>query len=430
MKKHLRGAAVLAPLLVLACQQILSIDGEVTISGPVDTCGLAVRGGSCQACVASQCCTQASSCAQDPACAGLETCLLGCGTDYGCRSACVFASSPGAGPAIPTMDQCVTSRCGPECGISCGVVGSYTEPDAAQSCQDCISAHDCNVSEACTTSLSCELVAHCAYSCVTPDCQNACVAMDDAGAFTALAYGVGSTCLSPCRVGQYWPCVGNVTWPFATTKSIDVTLTVTDSTTGNPVPGVAIKACTRGDPTCASFLDSRTTVANGQATLTISRSVYPLGFEGYFDLTSSANSIVHYLYFLGYPLTVPHAQISVLTISPTAFAGLQKQAGITVQPSRGTVAVAANDCLLLAAQGVTFTANGIDPQTTLVYFQGGIPNAAATSTDTSGLAFYLNAPAQPITIQATPQPIGRVSSTVSVFAVPGAISFVQALPTP
>jgi hypothetical protein len=429
MKKHLQGVAVAAPLLVLACQQILSIDGAVTIAGPVDACGLSVPEGSCQRCVAASCCAQASSCGQDPSCAKYESCLLGCGGDYACRSSCVLANPIGGAPDVPTFDQCVAATCAEPCGVSCGVVGSYTEPDAAQACQDCISAHVCMPSETCTTNLACELVAHCAYSCVTPDCQAACVAMDDAGTFTSLAFGVGSTCISDCQVGQYWPCVGRVTWPLANTTPIDVTVTVLDSTTRVPIKGVAIKACTRGDAMCSSPVDTKTTDAGGEATLTIPVPGH-LGFEGYFDLTSPA--ILHNLYFLGYPLTAPNGQVSVLAVSQSSFTSLVSVLkGVTIDSvGRGTVAVAASDCLLLGAPGVSFSATGTDGQTTLAYLQGGILSTTATATDASGLAFYLNAPPGQFAIDATPQPIGRVSSRVSVFVEPGAISFVQALPTP
>jgi hypothetical protein len=419
----------LAPALP-CCEQILSIDGTVVVAGPGDACGLAVDAGACQACLAAQCCDQAAACSRDVACASYESCLLACGSDYACRSTCVRSNPIGNTADVPGFDQCLAASCADPCGVSCGVIGSYTAPDAADGCQACINAHVCTASETCTTDITCETQGHCAYACATPDCQSACLA-GDAGLFLSVAYGLASTCLSPCEVGNDWACVGNVTWPLAKQKTIDATVTVQDSAHNAPLAGVQIAACTHGDVPCSSPVASGTTDGKGQAQLVLTSppsAIY--GFQGYLDLTSPTQSLVHYEYFLAFPLSERQAQLGVLSLSPTSLQALVSLAHITLDPSRGQVALSALDCLLIPSSGVTFVAQGTDSQTQEVYYQGGALGTDATSTDGSGLVFFFNVPPGPVHIEATPKALGRVSSRVDVVVQAGAIAYAQALPTP
>jgi hypothetical protein len=420
---------VAAPLLVLACQQLLSIDGTVAVASS-EACGLGVEAGACQACIASQCCEQATACAQAPSCAGYESCLLACGSDYECRATCVQSNVIGSTSEVPTFDQCVASNCADPCGVSCGLTGSYASPDAAQGCQACINAHACTASQACVDDLNCELAGHCAYACRTPDCQQACLAQYDGGAFLTAAYDVGSTCLSACQVGNFWACVGNVSWPFAKQKSIDATLTVLDSTSRKPVEGAVVLACTHGDDPCTAPLANTTTTQQGGAEMKLSTPTGPYGFQGYFDVTSPTQLLVHHQYFLSFPLSEPQAQLQLIALSPAALQTLVSVAHVQLDPTRGIIAVAAEDCLLINSPGVTATAQGIDSKTQRFYYQGGALGANATATDGSGLIFFFNVPPGPVHIDVTPQALGRVSSSVDVIAQPNVLTVVQGLPTP
>jgi hypothetical protein len=423
------GALALA-LALPCCQQILSIDGTVVVAGPGDACGLGVDAGACQACLTAQCCDQAASCARDLSCASYESCLLSCGAEYACRSTCVRSNPIGGAPNVSSFDQCLAGSCADPCGVSCGVAGSYTTPDAADGCQACINAHICTASENCATDTTCEMQGHCAFACATPDCQSACLA-GDAGLFLSAAYGLASTCLAQCQVGNDWACVGNVTWPLAKQKTIDATVTVLDSAQDTPLPGVQVAACNHGDVPCSSPQTTAATDAKGQAHLVLTSppgEIY--GFQGYFDLTSPGQSLVHYLYFLPFPLSEPQAQLQVISLAPSSLQALVSLAHITLDPNRGHVAVSSVDCLLILSSGVTFTAQGTDSQTQQVYYQGGALGTTATSTDQSGLVFFFNVPPGPVHIEATPLVLGRVSSRVDLVVQAGAISFAEALPTP
>lgn len=428
-------------LLVVACQQLLSIDGTVTVASR-EACGLAAPPGSCQSCVAASCCDQAAACASDPGCSSYESCLLACGADYGCRARCVAANRVVAGDTVPKMDQCVVAHCEGVCGVSCGATGSYAEPDAAQACQDCISARSCGNAEACGSNLDCEEIGHCALGCISEDCPLACANAhpDAAAGFNSLIFGVGSECLTVCSVGKYFECLGRVAWPLAKSQNLTVTLSATSSAHPNGTPGLTVKACNTTDVTCSNPLVQGTTDSQGSVKLafpTIGKVAY--GFKGYFDV--SGPGIMPYLIFLSAPLSEEQGALTLFLVAPADFAALtsllQSPAAdggmgpFVAEADRGVVAVSASDCFFNAAPEVVVDATGTDSRTVEAYLEGPVLSGTATMTDRSGLAFFLNAPTgTPIGIKTTPQVVGRQSSSVVVFARAGSISYIHATPTP
>ena len=313
--------------------------------------------------------------------------------------------------------------------MACGITAAPTYVDAAVTCESCMAARACGPSLACATDLECEVIEHCFVGCVTPDCHDACLALDDAGSLNALEVALISYCLKPCQLGNYWQCVGTISWPIAPVGATDVTVVLTDSTTNNPVAGLVVRACDTSDPTCTTPISSGTTDATGSVTLPL-RNEPPddLGFDGYFDLVTADG--LHELYFLSAPLTRSHATVPWVALSLTTFDNLASLAGVTLDPTRGHIAVDASDCLLAPASGVTFTATGTDSATHLLYYADGMLLGDAPGTDLTGLAFFLDVPVGSVTVQATPTALGTVSSTVSAFTRPGALSVVAALPTP
>jgi len=432
---------------LLCCQGLLSIDGAVIVagsdasigadSGGADAeagaqgmaCGLAVDAGGCQVCVAASCCGQAATCAADPACAALESCLLGCGGDYGCRATCGIAHPVGDTTDVPTLDTCVAAHCNGACGMVCGTADSFTSPDAADGCQTCMAAN-CATVMACASDLQCELTEHCASSCATQDCRNACLLTDDAG-FVSMAFAQAA-CLPACQIGRDWRCVGKVAFPFAKATTSVATLLVTDGATSSPLQGLSVSACEAGEDPCSS-LATGTTDAQGSVTLQLpDLAPDSVGFDGYFEITSTAQppSIVPFLYFLSYPLSEAHATLQVGVQSSANLQSLVALVGVTLDMTHGIIAVSATDCLLLPSPGVTIAADPTDSETRLIYVANGVLSATATSTDLSGGAFFLNASAQMVSVAVTPIGLGRVSSQTSLFVRAGAISFIEALPTP
>jgi hypothetical protein len=427
-------AGVGCTICVASCENALGISGPVTLS--TDACGLQARAGDCRTCVATQCCNEATACAKDPACAPLESCLLGCGSDYTCRSFCVGNNQFDPAPNAPTLDACVGLRCSDACGLSCGMSTAFAPADAAQGCEDCLN-RNCGATTACTTDLGCQLVGHCLASCFTPDCRGQCLqndagALSEAGAlFLASGAQAGLYCLQLCDIGGLWQCVGKVGFPMAQPGPSDVALTLQDQDTGAGLPNLVVKACPMStDRSCASPISMGTTDQSGTVLLplaTVPANAY--GFWGYFDLTWPVTPPLHYLFFLSFPLSVAHAQLIEAIYTPGELGNLFAIPPYQPDPSRGILQVVAADCLTLPAPNVTFVAEGTDAHTLTVYRQGTYLNTAATSTDRSGMVFFLNAPAVPIKVEATPAGFVTPSSVVNVFVRPGAVSIVQAIPT-
>jgi len=452
-----RFVTVVAVLGVLGlgavcCQQVLSIDGSVQVratDGAIDVqdaqnvgndagiyCGIPMPEGGCADCVTSSCCNQVRACASDPQCLALETCLLACGGDYGCRSACNAAAYPlGAQTDIPTLDTCVASSCRDECGMSCGQAASYTTPpDAAAGCETCVSAtpNVCSAALACFTSEACQISGHCVQACTTPDCRSACA--NDAGNDEALvnaALSEGLFCYTPCRVGRNWTCVNHVVWPQVKDAGTQqATLTLTDPFTvpgtATPVPGVSVKACSAGGDTCSPTLSTGTGNDAGIVALPNLGSSAFLGFSGYFEMTAPA--YVPSSFYLSFPLSQANAQLGLGLMTQATLADALAEVGIVRVAGTGIVWVQVLDCLLLPAPLVVVTADGL-PEASAVYYSNSSPSLTAPSTDPSGYAFFYNVAPGPLTLRATPNDTGIESSTTTVYVQPDAMSAVWLLPT-
>jgi hypothetical protein len=417
---------------VVCCQQALSIDGSVRVAQTVNTCGIQVPvAGNCAACVGSQCCAQATTCAGDPACLALETCLLGCASDYACRSNCITAYPVERRPDIPALDTCVAASCNDPCGLICGVPGSYTTPDVAQDCQECIEFSGCGATEACTRDLACETAAECAYACTTPDCRAACAA--DAGATPAIAtlldaaFTVGPDCYFRCKWGQNWTCVGKAGPPQAQAQGVPQSVDLSLSDNGSGVPGVSVQACGAADDACATPLASGTSDAQGNVTLEGLPPAGLYGFEGFFLLQSP--SIPKTMSFLSFPLSVEHAQLTVLLLASTELSQDLADVGIASDPLRGHVLVFVQDCMQLPAPGVTVAAVGLnDPEAQAVYFSGVKPTTSLTSTSATGAMMFVDLKPGQLLLQATPTATGQVASHATVYVGAGMLSIVTMMP--
>jgi hypothetical protein len=430
-----RVALAVLPALAVAvalacCQNVLGIEGQISLS--TKACGLQAPAGDCRTCIATQCCNEANACASDPQCAPAENCLLGCGGDYACRARCVQTGPFDKTTNSPVFETCLATHCNDACELKCGMSGSFTDPDAAQTCEDCL-GQNCGATATCTGDLGCALTGHCVASCSTPDCRTQCLDGDGGALFIGQAIHAGLQCLQQCEIGSLWACVGTVAFPLAELGDSDVTLTFNDAQTNASLQGILVKACPSGpDQQCTNPVSMGTTGKNGSVTLGLPMvQSTTFGFSGYFDLTMPVQPplVQHYLYFLSWPLSVQHAKLSLSLYSPSELQNLLKIPSYTPDPTRGMLEAEAFDCLTIPAQNVTFVAQNADDKTLTVYQQGTYLNAAATATDRSGTVFFLNAPTVPIKVEATPIPLGRVSSIANVFVSPGALSIVQAIPT-
>jgi hypothetical protein len=448
-------SAALLAASVACCQQVLAIDGPVTVAGPdgsvdadaaptspeaeagvVAACGMPIPAGTCESCVAASCCAEAQACAGDPPCLALESCLLACGSDYACRARCTQDNVVAAQTDAPTLDTCVAVHCNDACGLVCGMSGSYVQPDAAQGCQECIKGKACQASQTCAVDLECELTGHCSYACPTPDCSAACLARSpDAGAFVAAALSVGLPCYTPCAVGHYWRCIGSVSWPFAKGTSQTAALTLSDPSpnhVGAKYAGSIVKACGSGDQPCANPLATATSDATGVANVPLPTLPPPpvFGYQGYFDIQSPSGATPPFLFFLAFPLSETNAPLTAPIPTTADFQQSMSLVHVTPIAGRGHLSVTAEDCLFIPAADVTVTVDGLDAQVTTAYVSVNQPSTTATQTDASGTVWFFNVAPGPYTLHVTPKDISRQSSRATVIVRPDALSYVAAIPTP
>ncbi len=425
----LAGALVAA----VACEQVLSIDGTVTVA-PASACGLSLAAGACQSCVASSCCSQATACAADTACAAFETCILGCGSDYACRSQCNLDHLPGNDAVVPAFDACVTTACNDACGTQCGLTASPSAPDAAVPCSQCITSKVCSPVQKCASSATCEEVEHCIAGCRTVDCHDTCLAADDAGLFSSLEVALITACLPQCQFGNEWSCVGSVSWPLAPAGANEVDFTVLQSGPGTPVANATVKACSKTDQYCSTVITSATSDAKGRGTLTLpSHQAVQLGFDGYYDIENAAQGEMPWLVFASSPLTMLKVDFTWSVLSSKDLDTLLAGIGLTRTSGLGHVAVGVVDCLLSNSSDVVvnaITESGQDLSAQRYYLAGGALSKNVKSTDITGFAFFFNVPPGNVTITAVPNATGKPSSTQVLSVRPDAVSSVIALPTP
>lgn len=451
----------------VACGSILGIPSHEQVApedaGPSDaavvSCGIAFSD-PCRGCAEAKCCHEASTCATSPACSALEGCLGACRGDPACRSQCTIDNPIVSAAAIPAaLDACLASNCEDACGLTCGALSKVAEPSAATECSNCIRQKYCSQAEACARSTECQRGFLCRENCVTGDCAGACslpandggvsLCLGTCGAFRCITsctsgpespdslyadfYGpVSGQCQSECNAGGNWSCVGHVQWPAAKALTRALTVGLVDILDGHPEGGVTVTMCGVGDPACVTKIDQQVTDTSGLARLVDDTAVVngqANGLLGYLEL-SSPNLYPTIIYW-GFPLSEPEG---VLATPLPVFSTFEwpfvpeSYPGVIADPARGHIAIVTVDCLGNQAAGVTFSANGIDAATQLLYVAGETLNAVGP-TDGKGVAFFVNVPLGSIDIAATPVRLGRVSGHISVFVRPGTLTQVSLAPS-
>jgi hypothetical protein len=392
--------------------------GDAADAGSI-ACGISAGSAACAGCVSGQCCSQAAACAGDPQCSIYEDCLVPCGGDYACRARC-FIASPPASPLAAALDQCLSKSCDEDCDVQCGISMGYTEPDAAQACNECLTSQGCTAARDCFDDLACTRVNQCAATAVWLDTELACVTPDAAGVATFVAFlGDAETpCLSAC-IGRYWECVKAPTVPLGSPPTTLATLQMTPAGAKTPLPGVSITACQGGALDCQSIA-SAVTDEGGAATLTIANP--PAGFVG--NLRMSAPGYVTTMQFLEFGLQAP-----AFTVAESLFSTAQLQTlysvatGSAQVAGTGTLAVFADDCRWTPAPDVTIDATGTS-QATVRYY----PDGSASAAGPTGTAFFLNMPPGWTTLSVTAPGLGVVARDVVVFVEEGSVSLITIHP--
>jgi hypothetical protein len=225
-----------------------------------------------------------------------------------------------------------------------------------------------------------------------------------------------------------WSCVGSVVVPTPTETSVEFTGTAIDYMTSAPLSGATVKVCEATDLACATPLDTATTDAAGQATVTVPFGT--TGFAGYFDVQQTG--YLPMLRWIYPPMTaLPVVDARVVLVMDTATVGmLAAVLGATADPARGHLVVSALDCANARAAGVEAEVDTADGSTTSFYIAGSLPSATATETDGTGTAGWLNLPTGPAVITLRRADTGATVAQATVGIRAGAASAIVLSPTP
>ena len=426
------GAATLG-----ACRQTLGIDeyfnappdvgGSSSADAATNACGLPYGTMACASCAAANCCTASTACATDPTCTSYESCLGNCNGDPKCRSQCTIDNPVGTASDVSALSACLAGKCEAECGLTCGAIADITsEPDAAAACQRCLASSACSQAEACGSSESCDGYLRCPLGFSAVDSTEVCEGTGtDAGAALASATAFTSSCATPCATGNYWACVGHVSWRSPKTATVALNFTVKDFTSGKAVPGVDVAVCGEHDLNCTQPYTQLPTNGTGQVTLpfqNVLNSASQFGLNGHLQLTSP--SIVTYLFYWGFPLVEAQLTLYANVVTPAEFQVETKSTGVTPDLTRGTVSPIVYDCLGHPSPGAQVT---LSTTFTNEFNTSGV---AATVTGQDGIVIFDNVPAGPVDLTAVPPAIGMPSSKVSVNVQAGAVTELLMWPTP
>jgi hypothetical protein len=358
--------------------------------------------------------------------------------------------------------------------LTCAGVAAYiTEAPSASSCQSCLLGTEgsCERARAWAGSTDGDAYWRCVMSSTTPDQRFACQQKKGKPLFDPFQRDYSSTCADRCKYGNYWACVGQVSWPAPPndggTFGVDFSFnlfapSVSNPTTGTPWADAMVSICGAcpclpggGGLNTAAF-----TGASDQAGVVSGHELVPPdGFEkGCMEVTSppdASTPLVPTFCYWGYPLTVSKAGASgnegCPVLSVNELASLANAGGFTLDPNHSfMVAATVFDCLGAPAPNVALSVQPADSNTLSFVFPGTLKRTSTLFTSTVftgtyGIAAFLNVPIVPnvpggtipdvsgVTLTAAaPGPDGgeRVFSTFSGAIQQSTVTQVMMFPTP
>ena len=238
------------------------------------------------------------------------------------------------------------------------------------------------------------------------------------------------TCASACATGDDWSCVGHVTWPPPKSPACRIDYRISDYVNPSaPVGDALVQVCSPSDVKCSEPLVYGTLGADGTLSLMVPNpAMAGVGFQGLngFTRISGPNIRTEDAYW-GFPLvegSFPLMRLSVVT--PAEIQALFADAQITPIAGRGVLDVEVLDCRNQLASGVNVVVQSADAST-----KGFSTHlTSATVTDETGLIFFVNVPAGPTTVSATPSALKTPAAQVDVNVEPDISTFVSIFKTP
>ncbi len=239
----------------------------------------------------------------------------------------------------------------------------------------------------------------------------------------------GATCVANVCIDPVWGCLGDVPVPVP-----DPTKTVTFSeqlvyTDQSPVTMATVDVCDKLDLDCTStdpaYPKGLTPDAEGNVTLTVLQ-----GFDGFVRIAGP--NIMDSRVFVGRPIITPPTVHSVRLLQPSEYSLIVAYAKQTVDMTRGTAIILAEDCSGNSAAGVSFTCPGADAESQVFYLINQEPTTPpmATATDVDGFGGFLNLPVGATVATSTRASDGTFIGDSSFDVLAYTISYVLISPTP
>lgn len=196
-----------------------------------------------------------------------------------------------------------------------------------------------------------------------------------------------------------------------------------------PIAGATAQVCKKIDVDCTMPTATSTTDANGNVTFDIDKS-----FSGYVQFQKGTD-IVPGLYFFNPPPDQDMDMVSVQIVTPGIVAALTKTLMSTQLMQNGLTLINTLDCNGKGAAGISITAEGLDkldldggPPPTTFYSVGGLPNAGATETDSSGFGGFVNLPPGTLAVKGMVNGTRYQLQEISILIRANAITYARLVP--
>lgn len=327
-----------------------------------------------------------------------------------------LVTSPDLSTAPPDSGALVVTRCG-----NIPVLGSQGR-NTTSACLDCVERFCCSHGVTCGGNPLCVRLRSCLADCTTSECRRNCnVVYPDDGANFTFSNCLQNSCSPAC---SDLSCVGSVVLRTPSQATYLVSVLVQEYPSLAQVANALVKVCPAGDATCANPTAMGTTNSIGRVSLALPANEH--GLDGFLEI-SAPNYMTMLTFF--YSLSELEANdVGPYTILKTAYTRYALAAGVTPNPSRGTLGFLTKDCGGGLVSGVSVTTSNADAQSVTVYQAGPLPSRTATATDASGFGFIVNVPPVPgiVTSWAGTTRIG----TQSVVYRAGTITAINTIPTP
>jgi hypothetical protein len=196
-----------------------------------------------------------------------------------------------------------------------------------------------------------------------------------------------------------------------------------------PIADATAQVCKKIDVDCTMPTAMGMTDAMGNVTFAIDKS-----FSGYVQFQKGTD-ITPGLYFFNPPPDHDLPMVSVQIVTPGVVSALTKTLMSPQQMQNGLTLINTLDCTGKAGVGVSIVAEGLGdmgadggPPPATFYAIGGLPNAGATETDTSGFGGFVNVPPQTLVVKGLVNGTKRELQTISILIRANAITYAHLVP--